>query len=92
MHFEVNPDESIVSALQLAWQTVTGTVMPLAGTSVVTDANRLAALGAIPTVLIGFDNEFAHADRESVRIDRLLTPCRVALLTVLGYLESGERK
>ena len=81
-----------MQALRLAWQTVTGTIMPLAGTSVVTDANRLAPLARIPTVLIGFDNEFAHADRESVRIERLLTPCRVALLTVLGYLESGERK
>jgi acetylornithine deacetylase/succinyl-diaminopimelate desuccinylase-like protein len=90
--YQVSPDESIVRALRLAWQTVTGTVMPLAGTSVVTDANRLVPLARIPTVLIGFDNEYAHADHESVRIERLLTPCRAALLTVLSYLESGERK
>jgi len=90
--YEVNPDESIVQAVRLAWQTVTGTSMPLAGTSVVTDANRLVGLGNIPTVLIGFDNEFAHADRESVRLERLLTPCRVALLTVLSYLESQEAR
>ncbi|MGD1000668.1 MAG: M20/M25/M40 family metallo-hydrolase [Candidatus Brocadiia bacterium] len=90
--YQVGPNESIVQALRLAWQTVTGTVMPLAGTSVVTDANRLVPLARIPTVLIGFDNEYAHSDHESVRLERLLTPCRVALLTVLSYLESGERK
>ena len=90
--FEVSPDERIVQALRLAWQTVTGTSMPLAGTSVVTDANRLVGLGNIPTVLIGFDNEYAHADRESVRLERLATPCRAALLTVLNYLESQETR
>ena len=57
-----------------------------------TDANRLVPLARIPTVLIGFDNEFAHADHESVRLERLLTPCRVALLTVLSYLESQETR
>ena len=90
--FEVNPDESIVRALRLAWQKATGNAMPLAGTSVVTDANRLVGLGKIPTVLIGFDNEFAHADRESVRLERLVTPCRAALLTVLNFLESQETR
>jgi acetylornithine deacetylase/succinyl-diaminopimelate desuccinylase-like protein len=88
--YQVSPDESIVRALRLAWQTVTGTSMPLAGTSVVTDANRLVALARLPTVLIGFDNEHAHADHESVRIERLLAPCRAALLTVLTYLESAD--
>jgi acetylornithine deacetylase/succinyl-diaminopimelate desuccinylase-like protein len=88
--YEVSPNESIVRALRLAWQTVTGNSMPLAGTSAVTDANRLVPLARIPTVLIGLDNEYAHADHESVRIERLLTPCRVALLTVLTYLGSQD--
>ena len=60
---------------------------------VVTDANRLVPLAHIPAVLIGFDNEYAHSDRDRrSSIERLLTPCRVALLTVLSYVESGERK
>jgi len=84
--YEVNPEEDIVRALRQAGQTVTGAAMPLAGTSVVTDANRLVNLGGVPTVLIGFDNEHAHADRESVRLERLARPCQVALLTALNYL------
>jgi len=46
----------------------------------------LVPLGGVPTVLCGFDNEFAHADAEYVRIDRLLEPCRIMTLTVLEYL------
>jgi len=69
--YEVSPDESIVQALRLAWQTVTGTIMPLAGTSVVTDANRLAPLARIPTVLIGFDNEHFNEDLLELGIEAL---------------------
>jgi 4-aminobutyrate aminotransferase-like enzyme len=49
------------------------------------------AIGAIfVAVLCGFDNEFAHADHEFVRIENLLQPCKVALLAALNYLELEE--
>ena len=85
--YEVDPEDVPVRALRSAYRTVTNRTMPLAGTSVVTDANRLVSLGQVPTVLCGFDCEFAHADHEIVRIKNLLEPCKVSLLTALGYLE-----
>lgn len=84
--YEVDPDEAVVRAFQMAHEAVTGRPAPLAGTAVVTDANRLVPIGSVPTVLCGFDNEFAHADCEFVRIDKLLEPCKVSLLAAWNYL------
>ncbi len=88
--YRMEPEEKVVRAMRSAHKTVTGRDMPLAGTSVITDANRLVSFGHIPTVLCGFDSEFAHADYEFVRMEKLLEPCKVALLTALNYLESAE--
>ena len=57
------------------------------GLAAVTDANRLVTPGKALTILCGFDNEFARADHECVRLDWLLVPTRVMLLTVLNYLQ-----
>ena len=88
--YSIDPEETVVRAMRSAHKTVTGRDMPLAGTSVITDANRLVSYGHIPAVLCGFDNEFAHADHEFVRIEKLLQPCKVALLAALNYLELEE--
>ena len=88
--YRIDPEEAVVRAMRSAHKTVTGRDMPLVGTSVITDANRLVSFGHIPAVLCGFDNEFAHADYEFVRIEKLLEPCKVALLTTLNYLKSAE--
>lgn len=85
--FQVDPEESVVQALRAAHRTVTGSTMDLAGISAITDANRLVGIGGVPTVLCGFDNRTAHADREEVRVENLLEPCRLVLFTVLETLE-----
>jgi len=89
--YEVDPEASIVRSLRAAHRAVTGTPMDLAGISAITDANRLVGVGGVPAVLCGFDNRTAHADREEVRIENLLEPCQVMLLTVLNELhETSE--
>lgn len=84
--FATDKNSAVVKAQSDAIKRVTGKAAKYAGLSVVTDAHRLATIGHIPTVLCGFDNEFAHADYEYVRLDRLAEPCRVILLTTLIYL------
>lgn len=87
--FQVDPEASVVKSLRAAYRAVTGSPMDLAGISAVTDANRLVGVGRIPTVLCDFDNRTAHADRECVRIENLLEPCQVMLLTVLTELHAS---
>jgi succinyl-diaminopimelate desuccinylase len=86
--YAVDKEDPVVRAQCRAIQSVTGKTPEFRGVSVVTDANRLVPMGGVPTVLCAFDNEFAHADVEYVRIDRLLEPCRVMTLTALEYLNS----
>jgi len=85
--YAVDPGEPVVAAQQRAFREVTGRAAGFAGLSAVVDANRLVPAGSVPTVLLGFDNEFAHADHECVRIDKMLDPCRILLKTVQYYLE-----
>lgn len=87
--YEVDPEASIVQSLRAAHQTVTGMPSELDGISAITDANRLVGGGNVPTVLCGFDNRTAHADREEVHIANLLEPCQVMLLTVLNELHTS---
>jgi acetylornithine deacetylase/succinyl-diaminopimelate desuccinylase-like protein len=84
--YVVDREDPVVRSQCRAIQSVTGVTPEFKGVSVVTDANRLVPLGGVPTVLCAFDNEFAHADAEYVRIDRLLEPCRIMTLTALEYL------
>ena len=84
--YAVDREDPVVRSQCRAIQSITGIVPEFKGVSVVTDANRLVPLGGVPTVLCGFDNEFAHADAEYVRMDRLLEPCRIMMLTALEYL------
>lgn len=90
--YEMSADEPVVRAFQAAHDLVTGGKMTVAGTSVVCDSNRLVPLAHVPTVLLGFDNQYAHADDEQVRLDQLLPSCRVMLLTVMNYLNAFEHK
>ncbi len=84
--YEVDEKDAIVKAQQKAFEQVLGKTAPYAGISAVTDANRLAPIAGVPALLCGFDNEFAHADFEYVRLDRLEASCRIMLLTTLNYL------
>ena len=84
--YEIARDEPVVTALRQAHEAVTGRPSGFAGMSAICDSNRLAPLANVPTVLYGFDNEYAHADVEQVRLARLLQPCQVVLQTVLNYL------
>jgi len=85
--YRMDPGAAVVKALLSAWQGVNGSPMELGHVAVVTDANRLVAIGAVPTVLLDSDNRCAHADREIVQIENLVRSCRVAILTALQFLE-----
>jgi acetylornithine deacetylase/succinyl-diaminopimelate desuccinylase-like protein len=88
--FSFDAEEPIVHALRDAYSTVTGGTMELAGSSAILDVNRLVPFGKIPAVSISLDGERAHADYEFVRLERMERNCRVALQTVVNYLERGE--
>lgn len=85
--FSFDPEEEIVHALQEAYGKVTGKTMELAGSSGILDVNRLVPFGGIPAVSVSLDGERAHADYEYVRLDRMELGCRVALQTVMNYLD-----
>ena len=85
--YSIDPNEEIVGALTEAYQTVTGKTMPIAGGSSITDVNRIIPFGKIPAVPVGFDGQTAHADFEYVRLDRVKNACKIAMQTVLNYLE-----
>lgn len=84
--FTFDPEEQVVYSLREAYAAVTGKTMELAGSSSILDVNRLVPFGKIPAVSISLDGERAHADYEYVQLDHMETSCRVALLTVLNYL------
>ncbi len=88
--FSVDPAEPIVRCLRTAYQELTGAQMPIAGTSMVTDTNRLVAQGKVPAISVGFDEATAHADQESVRIGILQRSSKIALRAILGYLNQDE--
>lgn len=88
--YEVNPKETIIQSLLSSFKNVTGKQHQIGGTSVVTDACRIAGIGNIPVAVLGFDNETAHADYEFVRIDRMYRSCRILLYTVLDYLNRTQ--
>ncbi|MFB3903998.1 MAG: M20 family metallopeptidase [Acidobacteriota bacterium] len=90
--YQMAAKEPVVRAFKSAGQTVTGRHMKDTGISAVVDGHRLVALGRVPTVLCGFDNVTAHADLEFVRLEKLLDPCKIALLTTLNYLYESERR
>ena len=90
--YQIDPNAEVVRAFRSAYATVTGRDMPVAGTAVVTDVNHLVTLGRVPAIQCGFDHEFAHGDREYIRIGNLLEPCKVSLLTAWNYLAGEEQK
>ena len=90
--YKIDRQEPVVEALRAAYRTVTDNTMDFAGISIVTDAHRLVGVGCVPTVLCEFDNATAHADREVVRIENLLQPSQVMVLTVLNYLHNSESR
>jgi acetylornithine deacetylase/succinyl-diaminopimelate desuccinylase-like protein len=85
--YDIKKEEPVANAMQKACVTVYGRKAGYAGLSIVVDAHRLVPLAKTPTVLCGFDNEFAHADDEYIRIGNLLKPAEIMVLTVLNYLK-----
>ena len=88
--YQVDPDTVVVRALRSAWHQLNGSPMELGHLNAITDANRLVAVGGVPSVLLYADNRCAHADREVVQIANLVRSCRVALLTTLNFLRTGR--
>ena len=86
--FEVDPQEPIVQAYKNAFCRRYGRELPDGGTSGVADTSRLVPTGKVPTIQISFDGKTAHADYEFVRLSRLEEKCRLALSTVLHYLQA----
>jgi len=86
--FDMDKTEPILSALTAAYRDVMGRRMAFGRLATVVDANRLVPLANVPTALIGFDTQYAHADHEFIRVRKLENPCRFALLTILNYLEA----
>ena len=86
--YEVSEGEPIVAAFSSACQSVGGSPPTIGGSMGITDAARLVGRGRVPTVTLAFGSERAHADYEYVELERLVEPCRIALLTVLNYLHA----
>lgn len=86
--YQMTADEPVIKAYQKAYRHVTGRECALGGIAAITDAHRLIPLGHVPTVLCGFDNEQAHAEHECVRLEQVHEGCKIALATVLNYLEA----
>ena len=87
--YEISPEESIVKNLRRSYEFVFGKQLPIAGHSSVTDACRLVGRGNVPTVLWGFGTETGHSNNEFVKLSQLESSCKVAMLTILDYLEGS---
>ncbi|MEM7131022.1 MAG: M20/M25/M40 family metallo-hydrolase [Chloroflexota bacterium] len=83
--FETPPDHPIVSALQNAGQTASGSQPELIGMGLVGDANLYANDGGVPTVYYGPAHETAHSDHERVSISQLVHCAQVYALTAAHY-------
>ncbi len=90
--YRMPSEEVVVRAFKSAGRAVTGSRMKDTGISAVVDGHRLVPLGHVPSVLCGFDNGTAHADLEFVRLEKMLDPCKIALLTTLNYLHHAEER
>ena len=82
----MDPEEEIVRALKRACVDVTGEAMNDAGTSGISDVNRLVPIGGIPAVAIGLDGDRAHADYEFARLEKAELGCRIAMQTAIKFL------
>ena len=90
--YRMPPKETVVKAFKSAGRAVTGRQMQDTGISAIVDGHRLVPLGHVPSVLCGFDNGTAHADLEFVRLEKMVDPCKIALLTALNYLHYTEER
>ncbi|MGD9109758.1 MAG: M20/M25/M40 family metallo-hydrolase [Phycisphaerales bacterium] len=90
--YQIQPTELIVQSLVNAFQRVHGQPCPIKGHSSVTDACRLVGNAKVPTILCGFGTGSGHADYEFVKTEQLERSCKVALLTVLNYLNATRTK
>jgi acetylornithine deacetylase/succinyl-diaminopimelate desuccinylase-like protein len=90
--FALDPAEPIITAQRQALETLVVGPVESVGMAAVGDTSRLIPMGAVPTVLSGFDTEFAHADHELVRLDRLPGAARLLLQIAWNYLHraAGE--
>jgi len=84
--FQVDPQASIVLALQRGYQAITGRDLPVEGELSVSDVNVIAREGKIPVVAHGTGSTTAHADLEWVTLSDIVRSTKVYLATIINYL------
>ena len=89
--YTIDKDEPIVQAFQSACRTMLGKEADYVGILSVLDASRLVPLGGVPTAAVGLDGWRGHSDNEYVELEVMHICCKVALQTMLDYLEAGEQ-
>jgi acetylornithine deacetylase/succinyl-diaminopimelate desuccinylase-like protein len=89
--YAVDRNEPVVRSLADAYRSTTGKQLNYTGTSLIFDSHRLAPLGKVPTVLVGFGNRTAHADHEFAPLGSMREAGRIVLLTVLNYLYTASK-
>jgi acetylornithine deacetylase/succinyl-diaminopimelate desuccinylase-like protein len=88
--YEVSPDERLIQSLRRAMTAVDGREPPYGAMSAVGDVSIFVNEAKIPAVYAGADLSTAHADREYIRLDKLVRAARVYLLTIVNYLGAAE--
>ena len=83
--FETPQDDPLVQAVAQAHVQVTGTSAEYIGMRIVGDANLYVHGTGVPTIYYGPSNETAHADVETVSVERMKKAAQVYALTALEY-------
>jgi acetylornithine deacetylase/succinyl-diaminopimelate desuccinylase-like protein len=83
--FELNGDETIVSAFQSAYESVTGETLPTGAKPFVDDVNTFVHRGKIPGITHGPDAKGAHTVNEEVPVSELVRVANVYAQTALKF-------
>ena len=83
--FETPQDDPLVQAVAQAHVQVTGTQAEYIGMRIVGDANLYVHGTGVPTIYYGPSNETAHADVETVSVERMKKAAQVYALAALEY-------
>ena len=83
--FETPQDDPLVQAVAQAHVQVTGTPAEYIGMRVAGDAELYVHGTGVPTIYYGPSNETAHADVETVSVERMKKAAQVYALTALEY-------
>jgi acetylornithine deacetylase/succinyl-diaminopimelate desuccinylase-like protein len=83
--FMLDPGTPVAVALRSGYQEVCGRALPLGGMRYVADNSILIREAGIPALQYGVGLGRAHADKEWVNLDDIVTTAQVLLLTALEY-------